>query len=208
MSSMYNPISILNMQHGINLNGSSTEDSLQLNQFGLTPPRPFHETVTRPHRNATPKTLPSSKMLFRDNIPTDARSNYSSGDTRSSWHCTGCEALERRLSFVEEELRINARRFDEFQQDIFVHLNRLTKEFQSLGSGLRAQVSSRYSDTVSMESGRQPLATPSVRRNDVGTRHFTYDKHSNNPDETQQVIADACVQLESLIADAKSRLNP
>ena len=203
---MYNPISIVNMHHGLNLNGSSPDRGIQFNQLGSTPPKHIQDPILRPQRNTTPNTDNSSTIPFLDSTAADSRRRQSHG-SHASRKCSGCDSLEHRLSLVEEELRANAGRFDEFQQDIIGHLNRLSHDFHSLSNGWRNQNSSRSSDTVSMDSAR-PLVTPSVRQIDFETRNYGYSNKTSTCDDPQQVITEACAQLECLIADARSRLNP
>ena len=202
---MYNPISIVNMHHGLHLNGSSPERGIQLNQAGVTPPRLIQESGFRQHRSANPMVEVSPSRFLPHNFANKSHPKHherSHIDTR----CYGCEMLESRLSIVEDELRSTNDRFEEFQQDIIGHLNRLASDFHNLSGSLRNRATPRYSETASLDSARPPIATPSVKQTHY--ENYGFEKDPTHPDDAQQVIVETCVQLERLIADARSRLNP
>lgn len=202
---MYNPISIVNMHHGLNLNGSSPERGIQLNQPGVTPPRLFQESGFRQHRNANPMVELSPSRFLPDNFANKSHPKHHER-SRIETRCSGCEVLESRLSIVEDELRSTNDRFEEFQQDIMGHLNRLASDFHNLSGGLRNRATPRYSETTFLDSARPPIATPSVKQTHY--ENYGLEKDPTHRDDAQQVIVETCVQLERLIADASSRLNP
>ena len=194
---MYNPISIVNMRRGINLNGSGQQNGLQLNPLGFTPPRPAEEFSPPQERvfSANPDSR-KHPVHFDSNWKTPTKSDFQSVLYQKT-RCGGCDELETRVRQLEEELRITNLRFDDFQHGIVAHLARLSEDVRGLSIPPLNPPVSRYAD--------MSLATPSVRQEEFESHNYRDMKHAEEEDPGL-VIAEACVQLERLIADAKSRL--
>ena len=188
------------MRHGLHLNGSTPPKGVELNPRGFTPPKPVEIFAPRHERLFSPN--PDSRphpVHFDSNRKTPTVQDRMR-NTHCESRCGGCGRLETRVLELEEELRMTNLRMEEFQHEIVGHLARLSDDVRGLTVPRTQPSSSRYSDTSSLVPDRPSMATPSVRQDE-------FESHlKQSVENPEHVIAEACVQLERLVADAKSRL--
>jgi hypothetical protein len=98
--------------------------------------------------------------------------------------CSGCNKLGQRITNLENQLEITNGKFLRFQEDVARSFDRISDEVlrdRTLGTDHKLSMS-RMSE---QETRSSPIASPTAK----------------------EAIADACITLERLIIEARSRLH-
>lgn len=200
---MYNPISIVNMRHGFNLNSSTPPRDIQINNIGYSPPKLIGPPRNRRNNSANPiDDCKEAPAAFNSRLLISPQCHDS-----TSRDCDGCGHLSRRIDQLEDEIRVMNLRMEEFQNEVLVRLSHISNNFSENPGTSRTRRSSVVSVSSSCIGDRTSLPKSVTRRGDFSSLHVptNLDPSLETPD-SRQVIAEACLQLEQLIIEAKSRL--
>lgn len=146
---------------------------------------PVQQTPLRPRitRNMTMNESPS---LDPSILNRDPASRYSDGKT--------CLSADARISELERCLHETISRLESFEREVLAVMKAIARDIHAI-----------------KWENEQPVAqaghVPSVRGFLQSEHRFSCDRYGGNGEGAREALAGACVALEALISEARSRIN-
>ena len=208
---MYNPASIVNMRSNISFNqpqpSSASSPHLPLRTSGISLNKALDARGRLPNgvfEAYSPPLLPEVDA-YSVRIGDYATRSV---DSKLFPTCEGCYQVEMRVKDLEEELLSTCSKLESFETEV-LEILRLISEDVHVGK----RSGTKFTESLHLSTSRSkgtcpPLLNLSSAR---GARSIPSDRsHKSRCDNqihlTREGIADACIALERLIADARRRV--